>query len=143
MFSGTTGAKAQMGGTFEGALLMLKSVLIAASAAALVAVPGTASAQYYPDPYAGGYNGQTYTGSRCTGTTGTIVGGLAGAYVGSRVVGRRQSYDNYGNRRGTSSTTGALIGGAVGALLGRKVDKDSCNRRSNGYNNGYDNGYRY
>ncbi len=122
---------------------MFKPALLAASAAALVAIPGTASAQYYPDPYAGGYNGQTYTGNRCTGTTGTIVGGLAGAYVGSRVAGRRQSYDYNGNRRGGSGTTGALIGGAVGALLGRKVDKSACNRRNNGYDYGYSNGYRY
>ncbi len=60
--------------------------------------------------------------------------------VGSKIAGSGRSYDYYGNRRGGSGATGAIIGGAVGALLGRKVDKDSCNRRSNGYNN-Y--GYRY
>jgi hypothetical protein len=118
---------------------MFKPALIAASAAALVALPGTASAQYYPDPYAGGYNGQNYYGGqRCSGTTGTVVGGLAGAVVGSRIARGRQSYDYYGNRRGGSATTGTLIGGAVGALLGRKVDKDACKRR-----NGYNQGYRY
>jgi hypothetical protein len=118
---------------------MFKPALIAASAAALLAVPGTASAQYYPDPYyGGGYNGQTYYGGRCTGTTGTIAGGVAGAVIGSRIAGGGQRYDYYGNRRGGSSTTGALIGGAVGALLGRKVDKDACKRR-----NGYSRGYRY
>jgi uncharacterized membrane protein YfcA len=121
----------------------MAKILIAASAAALIAVPAAADAQGYPYPYYGdGYNGQTYYGNNCTGTTGTIVGGLAGAYVGSRVVGSRQRYDYYGNRRGGSNTTGALIGGAVGALLGRSVDKKACERR-NGYN-GYNNyGYRY
>lgn len=118
---------------------MANKFLIAATAASLVAIPGAASAQYYPDPYygGGGYSGQTYYGNRCSGTTGTIVGGVAGAVVGSKIIGGRRSYDYYGNRRGGSNTTGALIGGAVGALLGRKVDKDSCNRRNNGY------GYRY
>lgn len=117
---------------------MFKPALIAASAAALFAVPGTASAQYYPDPYQGGYNGQATYGNRCSGTTGTVVGGVAGALVGNQIARGRGGYDQYGNRRGGSSTTGALIGGAVGALLGRKVDKDACKRRnSNNY------GYRY
>jgi hypothetical protein len=118
---------------------MFKPALIAASAAALFAVPGAASAQYYPGPYNNGYEGQAYYGNRCSGTTGTVVGGVAGAVVGSRIAGARSGYDQYGNRRGGSATTGALIGGAVGALLGRKVDKDSCKRRQNSY----DYGYRY
>jgi hypothetical protein len=122
---------------------MAKKFLIAASAASLFAIPSAAGAQYYPGPNNGGYSGQTYYGNRCTGTTGTVVGGLAGAVVGSKIAGSGQRYDYYGNRRGGSSTTGAIIGTAVGALLGRKVDKDSCNRR-NGYNGGYNNyGYRY
>jgi hypothetical protein len=102
-------------------------------------VPGVASAQYYPDPYQGGYNGQSYYGGqRCSGTTGTVVGGVAGAVLGSRLSRGRQSYDSYGNRSGGDATTGALIGGAVGALLGRKVDKSACKRR-----NGSNYGYRY
>lgn len=121
---------------------MFKTAILAASAVTLVAVPGAASAQYYPDPYYGGgynrgYEGQTYYGNRCSGTTGTVVGGVAGAVIGSKIAGGRTRYDYYGNRRGGSSTTGALIGGAVGALLGRKVDKDACQRRSYNY------GYRY
>lgn len=119
---------------------MFKKAFIAASAASLLAIPGAASAQSYP--YYGGYNGQTYYGNRCSGTTGTLIGGVAGAVVGSKIAGGGSRYDYYGNRRGGSSTTGALIGGAVGALLGRKVDKDSCKRRNSGY--GYNNyGYRY
>ena len=127
-----------------------KYLIAAATAASLVAIPGAASAQYNPYYGGGGYNGSTYYGNRCSGTTGTIVGGVAGAVVGSKIAGGRQRYDYYGNRRGSNSTTGAIIGGAVGALLGRQVDKSSCNNRSNrvyrGYNdyrgyNGY--GYRY
>jgi hypothetical protein len=126
---------------------MFKKIFLAASAASLVAIPGAASAQYYPgNPYyGGGYNGQTYYGNRCSGTTGTVVGGVAGAVVGSQIAKGRGGYDYYGNRRGGSGTTGAIIGGAVGALLGRKIDKDSCKRR-NGYNysNSYNRyGYRY
>ena len=133
----------------------MKKFLFAAAAASLVAIPGAASAQYYPgyggynngynnsyqrgynNNYQRGYNGQTYYGNRCSGTTGTVIGGVAGAVVGSKIAGGRRSYDYYGNRRGGSGATGAIIGGAGGALLGRKIDKDSCNRRSNGYNYGY------
>ena len=142
---------------------MVNKFILAAAAASLVAIPGAASAQYYPgyggynggynnnyqrgynnsyqrgynDNYQRGYNGQTYYGNRCSGTTGTVIGGVAGAVVGSKIANGRRSYDYYGNRRGGSGATGAIIGGAVGALLGRKVDKDSCNRRNNGYNYGY------
>ncbi|GAA4005004.1 glycine zipper 2TM domain-containing protein [Sphingomonas humi] len=121
---------------------MANKFILAATAASLVAIPGVASAQYYPgNPYGGGYNGQSYYGgNRCSGTTGTVLGGVAGAVVGSKIANGRQRYDYYGNRRGGSGATGAIIGGAVGALLGRKIDKDSCNRRNYGYNN-Y--GYRY
>ncbi len=138
----------------------MKKFLFAAAAASLFAIPGAASAQYYPgyggynngyqrgynNTYQRGYNpgysgqgyyGQNYGGNRCSGTTGTIIGGVAGAVVGSKIAGGRQRYDYYGNRRGGSNATGAIIGGAVGALLGRKVDKDSCNRRNYTY------GYRY
>ena len=133
---------------------MAKKFILAAAAASLFAIPGAASAQYYPGygynngyqrgydnynrSYSGqGYYGQNYYGNRCSGTTGTIIGGVAGAVVGSKIAGGRQRYDYYGNRRGGSNATGAIIGGAVGALLGRKVDKDSCNRRNYNY------GYRY
>ncbi|GAA4027160.1 hypothetical protein GCM10022281_02240 [Sphingomonas rosea] len=121
---------------------MFKKFLFAASAASLVAIPGAASAQYYPG-YGGGYNGQSYYGgNRCSGTTGTVVGGVAGAVIGSQIAKGRGGYDYYGNRRGGSGTTGAIIGGAVGALLGRKVDKDSCKSRNYGYNGyGYNNVY--
>ena len=118
---------------------MLKKFTLAAAAAAaaVTALPAAAQAQsYYRDGYRDGYY-QTYRGDRysrgdryygrnyrntrnnyrrCSGTTGTIVGGAAGALLGREVAGR-------GDR-----TTGTILGGAVGALLGREVGKSSCRR---------------
>ena len=65
-----------------------------------------------------------YYGRRCSGTTGTVVGGVAGALLGN-AIGR--SGGGY-YRRGGSGTTGAILGGALGALAGRAIDKDSCRR---------------
>lgn len=60
------------------------------------------------------YYGYNRSYRRCnSGTTGTIVGGAAGALLGREVAG-------YGNR-----TTGAIIGGAIGALAGRAVTKNN------------------
>ena len=53
---------------------------------------------------------------RCSGTTGTIVGGAGGALLGREIAGRG------------SRTTGLILGGAVGALLGREVGKSTCRR---------------
>ncbi|HZG10073.1 MAG TPA: glycine zipper 2TM domain-containing protein [Allosphingosinicella sp.] len=60
---------------------------------------------------------------RCSGTTGTIVGGVAGALAGRAID--RSGGSRYSRR--DSGTTGAIIGGALGALGGRAVDKSSCN----------------
>jgi hypothetical protein len=57
---------------------------------------------------------------RCSGTTGTIVGGVAGALLGREVTRDRRGYNR------NSGTTGAIIGGAIGALAGRAVDKADC-----------------
>lgn len=57
---------------------------------------------------------------RCSGTTGTIIGGVAGA-----LLGREVTRDRY---RGRSGTTGAIVGGAAGALAGRAIDKSGCRR---------------
>ena len=58
-----------------------------------------------------GNNGRYYC-RRSDGTTGLIIGGLAGGVVGSLL-------DN-----GRSSLLGTLVGGAGGALLGRSVDRN-------------------
>ena len=173
---------------------MVRFLILATSAAALVAMPGTAEAKkrhhnraysgynyvqpYYGSPYAGnrqvvygyaqpyygnrysrpyagrryqqsyygngyrqgyygngysqsyygnGYN-QNYYGSRrgyrqrCgNGTTGAVVGGVAGALLGREVS---RSGNRYSYRR-NSGTTGAIIGGAIGALAGRSIAR-SC-----------------
>lgn len=59
------------------------------------------------------YRGQDYS-YRCkrSGTTGTIIGAIAGGLLGREVVGRR------GDR-----TAGALVGGGIGALAGRAIEK--------------------
>ncbi|MDT9599742.1 glycine zipper 2TM domain-containing protein [Sphingosinicella rhizophila] len=61
-----------------------------------------------------------YRDRRCSGTTGTIVGGVAGA-----LLGREVTRDSRGYRR-NSGTTGAILGGALGALAGRAIDKSDC-----------------
>ena len=67
------------------------------------------------------YNRGRYShhyGRRCdSGTTGTIIGAVAGGLLGREIAGR-------GDR-----TTGAIIGGAVGALGGRAIDRGDCRRR--------------
>lgn len=69
--------------------------------------------------YGRNYNNRYYGNRRCegSGTTGTIVGGVAGA-----LLGREATRDTRGYNR-NSGTTGAIIGGALGALAGRAIDK--------------------
>lgn len=69
--------------------------------------------------YSNGYNQRRvyYRNQRCSdGTTGTIIGAIAGGLLGNSIAG-------YGNR-----TTGTIIGGAAGALAGRAIDKGGCRR---------------
>ncbi len=118
---------------------------IAALAVALPAVPSTAAAQGYQhgrhhsryddgyNRYRGGhdryydrrgyYTGPTWRGRdgryychRSNGTTGLLIGGVAGALVG-------RSIDRYGDR-----TPGTLLGALGGALLGQAIDKDNGRR---------------
>jgi hypothetical protein len=63
----------------------------------------------------GSYRDQSYRyrGQRCgRGTTGLIVGAVAGGLLGRSIVGYR------GDR-----TAGAIVGAGVGALAGRAIDK--------------------
>lgn len=79
--------------------------------------------QRYDRRYSQRYNGQrygNYYGTRCrrdSGSTGTILGAIAGGLLGREVAGR-------GDR-----TVGTIIGGAAGALIGREVDRDGNCRR--------------
>jgi len=88
------------------------------------------NSRYNNRGYSNGYYGQSrgyydnryYNDRRCSGTTGTIVGGAVGALLG-REVGKSGS--RYSYNRG-SGTTGAIIGGAIGALAGNAIDKADC-----------------
>ena len=113
---------------------MFKKITLGAAAAlaAVSALPAAAQAHggngYYDGRYAQSYNDgyyrdRIYRGSRydrgerrCSGTTGTIVGGAAGALAGRAI-------DSRGSR-----TTGTILGLAAGALLGRQVGKSTCRR---------------
>ena len=75
--------------------------------------------EYRGDVYRRGYEDDYRR--RCSGTTGTVVGGGAGAILGREITRDRA--------RGRSGTTGMIIGGALGALAGRAVDKSSCRDR--------------
>ena len=72
--------------------------------------------QAYDNGYYGRSNG--YRDHRCSGTTGTIVGGVGGALIG-RSIGRGSYHQN-------SGTTGTILGAAIGALVGRQVGKSTC-----------------
>ncbi len=113
---------------------MFKKITLSAvaAAAAFTALPAAASAQgydrgYYSSGYDRGYyddrqadryygrNERRYRGDRrCSGTTGTIIGGAGGALLGRAIDG------------GRNRTTGTIGGAVVGALLGRQVGKSSC-----------------
>lgn len=55
-------------------------------------------------------------GRRCNGTTGTILGAIAGGLLGRAIDG------------GRDRTAGTIIGGAAGALAGRAIDREDCRR---------------
>ena len=117
-----------------------KITLATAAAATLAMVPATAQASHRDGYYDSGRYSQAhrgdrygrydnryygkrdyrYGGRRCKGTTGLVVGGVAGA-----LLGREVTRDRY---RGRSGTTGAILGGAIGALAGRSIDKSGCRR---------------
>lgn len=77
--------------------------------------------------YRGGYDRRYYGrnqgyyryGGRCRsdGTTGTIIGAIAGGLLGHEIA-------QGGRYRRGDGTTGAIVGGAVGALAGRAIDRN-------------------
>jgi uncharacterized protein YcfJ len=73
--------------------------------------------------YADRHYNRNYQQCRCnSGTTGTILGAIAGGLLG-REIGR-------GGYRNQPSTTGLIVGAGAGALAGRAIDKSgSCDRR--------------
>jgi uncharacterized protein YcfJ len=104
----------------------MKSLIAIAAAAATaltgVAAPTLAAAQYAP-------SGVYYREDPCyvqrhnSGTTGAVIGGIAGAVLGSQVAGRG------------ARTEGAVIGGAAGAVAGHQIGRHSvkCGAYPAGY----------
>lgn len=66
----------------------------------------------YSGPSWRGNDGRMYCRKR-DGTTGLIVGAVAGALVGRAIDG------------GRNRATGTIVGGAAGALIGREVERSS------------------
>ena len=103
----------------------ITSALIAATAAGALAVPTFASAQPY------GYYDDCRAKEHSNGAAGTIIGGIAGALLGSSVA------PHHGNRAGA-----AAIGGVTGAVIGNSIGRSSA--KSNSYAcNGYTRDGRY
>ena len=72
-----------------------------------------ANQRYYNQrTYNGGY--YNHYGQHCSGSTGTIIGAIAGGLLGNQVAGR-------GDR-----TLGAILGAGAGALAGRAIDRSDC-----------------
>lgn len=107
----------------------MRNLILAVSATAMavpvsMALPTTAAqAQRNYDRH-GNYVGRTWRGRdgryhcrRSNGTTGLLVGGVAGALVGREIDG------------GRNRTAGTLIGAAAGALIGREVQRSSRSGR--------------
>jgi len=63
-----------------------------------------------------GRDGRYYC-RRADGTTGLIIGGIAGGLLGNTIA------------PGGSKTLGTLLGGGAGALLGRSIDRDNVTCR--------------
>lgn len=97
----------------------MRNLMLAIGAASLVVpaamtVPATkaeAAQKRYKYKEWRGRDGRTYC-RKSNGTTGLIVGGVAGALAGRAI-------DTRGDR-----TVGTLVGAGAGALLGREVDRE-------------------
>lgn len=70
----------------------------------------------YGDRIYRGRNGEFYC-RRSDGTTGLIIGGIAGGVLGNLIA------------PGDSKTIGTILGGAAGALAGRAIDRDNVTCR--------------
>ena len=101
-------------------------IAIAAAAATAVtglAAPTFAAAQYYAPPGVSYRDDPCRDQKRSSGTTGAVVGGIAGAVLGSQVAGRG------------ARTEGAVIGGVGGAVVGNQIGRHSvkCGAYPRGY----------
>jgi len=108
---------------------MFKLTLLAASAAAMVALPASAEARHRP--YYGGYSspyyGNSYYGQGYYGQGYYPQNYYGSRYQGSRYYGSR----HYRRHRCGNGTTGLIVGGAAGALLGREIERSGNRYRYN------------
>lgn len=107
---------------------MRKLITIAAAAslsmAGASAVPTFASAQVYRAPPGASFRDDPCRSDRrAAGNRGTLIGGIAGAVIGSQLAGRG------------ARTEGTLIGAGVGAVAGHQIGKHSvsCSAYPRGY----------
>jgi hypothetical protein len=107
------------------------ALAIATAAAGLTAIaPAMAQARdYRPAAYDGRYDDGCSSRVHDNGAAGAVIGGLAGALIGSNVA-------HHGGRTG-----GAVIGAAAGALVGSSIARSSTKQSCRGSDYGYD-GYR-
>jgi hypothetical protein len=105
--------------------LALAATAMAVPATLSLPLPAQAQGRYYDR--GGNYNGPTWRGRdgryrcrRSDGSTGLVIGGVAGAVLGNSVAG-------HGNRG-----LGTVIGGVAGALAGREIDRDGSRHDSRG-----------
>jgi len=98
----------------------MRKILLALSAASMVAsavIPLTqADARRSQYREWRGRDGRTYC-RRSNGTTGLVVGGVAGALVGHGIAGRGDK------------TLGTIVGGVAGAFGGQAIDKTITKKR--------------
>ncbi|AIT81184.1 glycine zipper 2TM domain-containing protein [Novosphingobium pentaromativorans] len=102
----------------------MRKAIIAATMAALTvptavvtATPALAKQRHYHRTdngirYWRGDNGRYYC-KKSDGTTGLLIGGVAGALIGRAIDG------------GRDKTVGTIVGAGAGALLGREIDRNS------------------
>jgi len=122
---------------------MKKLTAISAAALAVLSAGAAATPSFAGDYRSYGYDDTCRSRQHDNGTTGAVVGGVAGALLGSSLAGRHDG-----------RTGGAVIGGLAGALLGNSIGRssakssDSCDGRDYGreyrrpvYGARYDRGY--
>ena len=97
-------------------LLLAFGAMTMVATTAIVPVTPAQAKKHYKYREWRGKNGKTYC-RRSNGTTGLVVGGVAGALVGNGVAGRGDKL------------LGTVVGGAAGALGGRAVDKTITAKR--------------
>ena len=112
---------------------MFKMTLLAASAAAMVALPASAEARHRP--YYGGYS-SPYYGNSYYGQ-GYYPQSYGSRYYGNRYYGdRHYGSRHYRRHRCGNGTTGLIVGGAAGALLGREIERSGNRSRYYGRRGG-------